>query len=143
MVAGQPLGEEVEATPPALRTDLRAPGGPAFDDSPETQAPDDLAVRRILQQPDRCPIPVQPAEGHLPFQQTLERLLIDVVVPDVGQPAHDPIIKQQARTPAGMRAWYTEFDGGLAYTAMLRSTGRSAASISTWEMSTLSRSSSM
>lgn len=99
MAARQPIGEEIETPPPALGANPGPPGGPALDDPAEAQAADDLTVGRMLEKPHRRPIPVQPSKLGPSVEQGLEGLLVNVVVPNVGQAAHGSIIKHGAADP--------------------------------------------
>jgi hypothetical protein len=84
----QPFGEEIEPTPPARRADPGAPPRPSLDKLTKPEEPDDLRIRRIFQQPDSRPVAIQASKGLLSLQESQERRLVDVIVPDVGQTVH-------------------------------------------------------
>ena len=85
MLLLEPLREEIEAAPATLRSDVRAPFGPALDDSAVPEQTHDLPIRRVFDQPNGGPAPIEPGDAQLAAEQPSKPRFVDIVVPDIGE----------------------------------------------------------
>ena len=100
MMPRQPGHEKIESTSPPDGTDPLAPPWPLRDQFAEAEQAHDLRVGSVLEQPNRSPPPIQTTEGPLAAKQRPKHLLVDVVVPDVGEGAWS----HEASVPEGSYA---------------------------------------